>query len=67
MGDRKSLNVAAALIAAGLVLASLIYVVGNRYSISTGEGNAYRIDRITGQISYCSMDACRVARELPQR
>lgn len=54
MVDQKSLPIAAAFIAAGLVLASLINVVGNRYSITTGErGITYRVDRLSGQIVLC--------------
>jgi len=55
MVHQKSLPVAAAFIATGLVLASLIHVVGNRYSIKTGEqGITYRVNKLTGQMVLCA-------------
>lgn len=50
----KSLIFAAGILAAGLILSSLIHVTGNRYSISSPAGGvAYRVDALTGQVSAC--------------
>lgn len=62
MGNEKIIIKAAVIIAAGLVLSSVIDVVGNRYSMIDSSidvmQRAYRIDALTGEVAECRFSRC---------